>query len=129
MEKLTREQAIAEFRKMWNTIADWYEQGSKKYNEDAKEIYIRNNFGNVEIANDCILCQYTIEKNPESICADCKYCPISFSKLGICGCLSINSPYSKLNDYCNIHEESERDNKHMARLARKIASLPEREVG
>lgn len=114
--QLTREQAIAEHRKMWNWIADQIE--TLKFTLDIygyKKEYCSIN-GCYWISNWCFLCEYTNN--------DCNLCPLEWGK---------SIPYQcegEIGDQCNqglwwkcLKAETWQE---QAALARQIANLPER---
>ena len=129
--KLTREQAIAEFRKMWNWIADETEK-----REDAvekKEYFKENNLGIV--ANDCFLCEYDwqAESDEEDSCYNC---PINFGEVAEYDedgyrnrpCVDAeDSPYMKWSDHLLDMEMFGKGHEALAKYAREVANLPERE--
>lgn len=100
--ELTREQAIAEHRKMWIWIADELEKG----NYVDKPDYLKSHgFNSNEIIAHCFLCTYT-----DGICWKC---PLSW-KNGLC--FEKGSEYERFcHDFLNS-----------SNWARKIANLPER---
>lgn len=76
--QLTKEQAIQEHRKMWNWIADQYENNAdileQCYSiESIKEYYVKQYFPKEEIAFDCFCCDYD-ERHDNW----CNSCPIEF---------------------------------------------------
>lgn len=100
---LTREQAIAEHRKMWNWIADERKKGSMVNKVD----YLQSHgFDRYEMLSDCFLCTYTMKV--------CFECPLKW-KNGLC---FING--SEYERFC----DDDVRNSHI--WARKIANLPER---
>lgn len=123
MEKLTKEQAIAEHRKMWR----WIAEETKKRREIVKEEdYIKKYFQRDVILCHCFCCEYTSQRGG---CADlffCEFCPIDW-----------NSECDEL--MCEDYDETEENNKGLlglwedakswqtaAKLAKQIAELPER---
>lgn len=103
---LTREQAIAEHRKMWNWIADEHEKGN--YLVDKSDYLESHGFSSSEMINDCFLCTYA-KKN-------CKNCPLVWNNEK---CIYVGSEYKQYCDAPPCQEDYI--------LARKIANLPERE--
>ena len=75
---LTKEEAIAEHRKMWNWIADRLEE----HNNHGYDIYmykaeyIKNNFPDDTIRNYCFCCQYTTQEIDNYFENHCIYCPL-----------------------------------------------------
>lgn len=101
---LTREQAIAEHRKMWNWIADEHEKGSMATKVD---YLCSHGFDRNEMLSDCFLCTFTRK------C--CYGCPLRWEN-GMC--FVHGSEYERFNN-------DDVRNSHI--WARKIANLPERE--
>lgn len=103
--KLTRKQAIAEHRKMWNWIADEHEKG----NVVKKSDYLQSHgFDPREFSNSSFLCEYVNQYG-----LNCRSCPIQWCY-----------------EHCSISEYEQflqGDYKERAYWARKIANLPERE--
>lgn len=115
--ELTREEAISKHRKMWNWIADRIEEEKEDQDiEDLKIEYCHDE--EVRVKNNCFCCEY--------INCVCVFCPIKWE--------------SKVENYMCIDEYKENDSegiysiwcdetdwREQAKLARKIANLPERE--
>lgn len=121
--KLTREQAVAEHRKMWRWIAD--ETRSKKRKAEKYEYFKK--FAIVERKipyNKCYCCEYAIQF---SIFNECRKCPIDWgSSANAVMCCDIKRFGDRKGLYptwCN-----ERDWQKAADLAERIANLPERRV-
>jgi hypothetical protein len=81
--ELTREQAIAEHRKMWKWISrqimkDYKENYSIKTIVSYKKIYIENNFKNEYVRSSCFCCSYGFSKYiyDESAFGICYSCPL-----------------------------------------------------
>lgn len=128
-EQLTRQQAIAEHRKMWNWIA---EECLKRKEKVEKIDYFLENY--IEDFN--VFKLYAGENLPDNLCWCCDYanrqlfehskfnrfscgfCPILWG--GAYGCASDSSPYVK---FINL-DFSEYGQASI--LARAIANLPER---
>lgn len=109
--KLTREQAIAEHRKMWHWIAEETERRRRKvYKHEYTNMFFPNN----DITNDCFCCTYD-----KQFYWDCKRCPIEWDPIekDIC-CNDYNALYYRWRKTNNWQEA--------AALARQIAELPER---
>lgn len=142
--KLTKEQAIEEFRKQYRYIAEQYLKGRVDDLGVLKEEYLKK-VGYIA-KNDCYLCEYAEKKKTEEQKTNlyqvymCDYCPINFVnnidsileaktntgvKLDIT-CMSTHSIYWELSSYCFKTPLYFRDNKYMAQLAIKIANLSER---
>lgn len=116
---LTREQAIAEHRKMWNWIADAIEQCEAVISIPIykKNYCISHGYkGGMEC--DCFLCEYASENNIS--CEDCILVWGNHKEDACCqtfGCFP--GLYSKVTGAKTWKEQSD--------IARQIANLPERE--
>lgn len=114
---LTREQAIAEHRKMWNWIADQIEIFKTVFSIDIlKDLYL-GTFKKVLIhpIESCFLCEYARnERNKKDFGTSCDHCPVT--RANGYGCLG-GLYYS----VCRAETWQEQ-----ASLARQIANLPER---
>ena len=143
MITLTREQAIKEFRKMWEWIANQtlIRQKAVHKTEYFKENYLE------PVHQDCYLCHYARDVQHEDISSDgsyCKYCPIDFNKFNeetdvpavFCSNYQ-HSPYNLWIDhytkakmyeswYGNQDEIVLKEAKEAAHYAREVARLPER---
>lgn len=109
--QLTREQAIAEHRKMWNWIAEQIERKMKYLSISGlkdKYYFMLEKTWTVE---KCYLCQYANEQYTSS---PCDHCPVE--KPDGVGCLG--GLYYAVNRAETWQEQ--------ASLARQIANLPER---
>ena len=116
-QKLTREQAIIEHRKMWNWIADNLGK-TKGTVYDLKVIYCEEN-GFKYLCAHCFCCQYAH--------FNCDYCPLYWG-----------SENDEFNTYCESDIENavnwlnsdslsmKNKFKEAAEIARKIANLPEK---
>lgn len=106
---LTREQAIAEHRKMWNWIADKTEKRKQKVFKS--EYFYENNIRIIPFAH-CYCCQYIFDTSE-----GCNHnnCIINWGESKYC----LNGYYRKWSESC--------DWKESARIAKVIASLPENE--
>lgn len=136
---LTKEEAIAHHRKMWNWIADRLEEhhlGCDIHMYKAK--YIKENFPYNDIKHNCFCCQYAAQEVDDILKHFCIYCPLRwgteantdafFCEQGNCD-ISIEvfdsdeeyglwSYAQRLTEnYC--YDEA-------AKVARQIANLPER---
>lgn len=109
--QLTREQAIAEHRKMWNWIADRIERCETVLKiPNLKIEYLTNN--DIEIIlGGCFLCEYADSRG------GCKSCPLK-PRNGINECLG------GLYWECDLSHTWQ----EQAKLARQIANLPERRI-
>ena len=112
--KLTREQAIAEHRKMWNWIADETER--TRHVAEKHDYFIQNGIdGQLYTNSECFCCEYVCQLG---VARACSLCPIDWgSDMGIKN-NCINSLYTDWY-YCGSPDEA-------AKLARQIANLPER---
>jgi hypothetical protein len=138
--ELTREQAIAEHRKMWKWISrqimkDYKEQYSIKYITRYKCIYLKNNFKNEHVRNSCFCCDYAYSKSSYIICS---FCPLYWNAEcteiecteGYCG--SISKIFSNATiglvtkDSTEEYLVCEEGAKRLSRMAYKIAMLEER---
>ena len=116
-KNLTKEQAIAEHRKMWNWIADETEKSKKIVGKSA---YFRKTAPNdMGILHDCYCCRYDISNIPDRTFR-CRYCPIDWGNntRHQFMCQGFNGLYTK---WC-----TSTDWEKSAKLARQIANLPER---
>lgn len=107
--QLTKKQAIQEHRKMWNWIADQYENSCNEHVEDLKSMYIKLNGFN-DIKDNCFCCEY--DQYHRGLCMSC---PVIW---GNDICFVYGSEYDCIR--------SIRNNKECAIVSRQIANLPER---
>lgn len=105
--ELTREQAIAEHRKMWRWLA---ENPTKRKIEYIFDELSKRNINTGEMINQCFLCTYTG--------AHCESCPLDWGSATNC-CDEGNASLFKKWIHARSIEEK-------AKLARQIAELPER---
>lgn len=128
--QLTKEQAIQEHRKMWNWIADQYENKTdilEQCNgiESIKEYYVKQYFPKEEIDFDCFCCDYDAHHDNW-----CNSCPIEWgSNLHLNMCFDKTS--AELNLYGELYHMTsgdfyKTDLSECVRKARQIANLPER---
>lgn len=111
MIDLTREQAIKNFRKMWNWIAD---ETEKRQTIVQREDYFKEN-NIVEIPTlYCYVCAVTY--------LGCWNCPIKWSNRG----LVCTDSYSEFREW--LAAISDDDYRRASKMARKISELKEREV-
>lgn len=111
---LTRQQAIAEHRKMWRWIAELIEKVKRCVDiVDAKAEYLSEKKYKTSLKNECFLCEYGFQFDDEF----CKYCPVKFPEEEPDECFG--GLYHKV-----IYAETWQE---QAALARQIAELPERE--
>lgn len=110
---LTREEAINNFREMWEWIADkTLARGHKVYEHE-----FFNENGISKVRSDCFLCEYRSSFFDIS-CSLCSQCPIDFHGDK---CHNQNSPYTQ---WCST---SYYEHYEAAYYAREIAKLPEKE--
>lgn len=126
--ELTKEQALEEHRKMWNWIADQYENGRVEDVHAMKEEYIEETEYRERMLHNCFCCEYAIQKR--SGARRCLDCPVIWGAEvydEFFPCEHFLSAYEKLknesckSDKCDVNSEL------CARFAREIANLPERE--
>ena len=134
--QLTKEQAIKEHRKMWNWIADQYEQHTdliEKYKnvDSLKHYYVNKYFPDEDIECNCFCCEYDNQyRELDILLNDCYHCPLKWgSDRDVDMCLYKNS--EEYNLYGVLHEMQYEDYLSFdfvlcADLARQIANLPER---
>lgn len=145
---LTREQTITEHRKMWKWISrqimkDYKETYSIKTIVSYKKIYLKNNFKNEHISNDCFCCNYAYDKLLYNLCSICPrlcyFCPLYWNAEnterncteGYYG--SINKIFHNVTinlvnvDSVNEYMVYEGGAKRLSRMAYKIAMLEERQ--
>lgn len=131
--QLTKEQAVQEHRKMWNWIADQYENKTELLNktkcvDDLKRCYIDAAFPDETIEYNCFCCEYDYQCDGIGVC---KYCPLQWDSVyNVCMCVDKDrendSLYGLISDF-NHNECIDDDFYYCASLARQIANLPERE--
>lgn len=119
--QLTREEAIANHRKMWNWIADETERRKASV---SKSDYLHDTLFR-DIINDCFCCEYSFQKPG---CESCRLCPLDWgSNQKSIMCENIRS-YSDQEglyaDWCDFKRKN--DWRNAAKIAREIANLPER---
>lgn len=140
---LTKEEAIAHHRKMWNWIADRLEEHDLGWDIFMyKKKYIEENFPYNDIKHNCFCCQYAAQEADDIFKHNfCIYCPLRwgteantdafFCEQGNCDIpvedLSLFDPDEEYGlwsyaqrlteNYC--YDEA-------AKVARQIANLPER---
>lgn len=137
--KLTKEQAIEEHRKMWNWIADQYEEGCAKDIHALKSEYMGETEIEGRLLHNCFCCEYAIEKvvgmfssakDIASVPHRCTQCPVIWGTevySHLFPCEHFFSAYKKLKrESCELDKLGV-DSELCARFARAIANLPERE--
>lgn len=112
---LTREQAIAEHRKMWNWIADEIKKNKTVLNiREEKKKYLISTCSDFLPFEFCFLCEYVIEKG-----YNCEKCPVYIDgEIVDFNNKCLNGLYNEVKICVSWQEQ--------ATLARKIANLPER---
>ena len=130
--KLTKEQAVSEFRKMWNWIADETER--RKGVVFKEEYFVEHGMDPEDVANECYLCEYDVQGDAEQ--QACYFCPIDFGEMEEYDengyqhtpCIdALTSPFKKWckqNTYCMCKKDGYDE---LAKYAREVANLPERE--
>ena len=126
--KLTREEAVAWHRKMWNEIADRLERQSTTSISDMKsEFTSKHGFW---IRHNCFLCQYASDQAElDGNIWMCNYCPLTWGNESTIYSYNCENglggayiPGSWL--YCK-HLANKGSYKEAAEEARKIANLPD----
>ena len=127
--KLTREQAIAEHRKMWNWIA---EETEKRKEIVRKREYMAIFFTFDEVFSHCFCCDYAANEY-ENKCSVffksyCDYCPIDWDskakELMCCNKEYVDDDRGLFRLWDDIYADD--DYEIAAKLARQIAEMPER---
>lgn len=113
---ITKSEAIANHRKMWNWIADETLRQERKV--EKWEYFKANEITDIPYG-ECYCCEYVNNRN----CADCSDCPIDWGgKYGSCTDINIlNNEKGLFSLWCD-----ESDYIKSAELAKRIAELPER---
>lgn len=136
--KLTREQAIAEHRKMWLWISrqimkDYAKYGTVKEPYWYKCDYLNCNFPDETIRSKCFCCEY-VESLDEDKCE--AFCPFYWNdKNTILTCCENLGYYDVINKILRIYltyndsyyKISKEEARMLARMAYKIAMLPVKE--
>uniref|UniRef100_A0AAU8B0C4 Uncharacterized protein n=1 Tax=Dulem virus 36 TaxID=3145754 RepID=A0AAU8B0C4_9CAUD len=126
--ELTREQAIAEHRKMWNWIADESEKRNVMLNKT--HYFIEHNINANELKDYCFACEYAYQtyqtKGKKHSTKFCNYCPLvweSNRRTFMCECKD-----HRLDDLglFALWRNSKTIEEHV-RYARLLANLPEKE--
>ena len=108
---MTKQEAVANHRKMWNWIADQIEERKQAINiEELKRRYTQDVYGKT-ISMDCFCCEYDDEHDGYS----CSHCPVVWPNRT---CDLLYYVCSKSADY-----------EDQAMIKRKIANLPEKSDG
>lgn len=119
---MTREEALAGHRKLWNEIADMIERGVKRDHANYyKEKALEHLGEERSIAGNCYLCEYADNHEEKISVWSCKFdCPVEWYG-GSC--------MFRKSEYKLFERAIEAQNYTIAAiLARKIANLPERVV-
>ena len=132
MKVLTRERAIQEHRKMWNWIADQYENHtnifqSRQCIQELKTKYIITQTSYDQIMFSCFCCEYVFSHG-----RTCSNCPIDWGSSSVSNMCLFRDESHKLNLYgilqprwfINMSEETILE---CSAIARQIANLPERD--
>ena len=153
IKNLTKEQAIAEHRKMWNWIADRLEKATSRDDFDVYDLKMEyEELHNLKLFCSCYLCEYAREKALDedvSLQERCIYCPLLWEddKSSIDFICEYGNGIEQYDDdiidvlkifYSDIIGEfglwnvcdflaTKRHYDKAARLARKIANLPEKD--
>ena len=131
--KLTKAEAIQKCRDMWNWIADETER--RNCVVDKEEYFVEHGMEENEVVNGCYLCEYDFAGNPEF--KTCHFCPIDFGEVEEYdeeGCRNnpcidaLDSPFRKWNIQMGRCWAVNGEYDILAKFAREIANLPEREV-
>ena len=131
--KLTKKRAIEEHRKMWNWIAEQYENETDILLElhdidRLKDYYIRlhfNKLSDLKITINCFCCMYD-----DQYYSDCSHCPLECSSHYSMACIEMNGE-AGLYETMDIltHKKSSKEAlEFCGKIARKIANLPERKI-
>lgn len=137
--KLTKQKAIEEHRKMWNWIADQYEEGRATDVHALKSEYMGETGLKLWPLHNCFCCEYANTKvfsmifsarNIASVPHRCTQCPVIWGTEVYSHrfpCEHFFSAYEKLKrESCELDKLGV-DSELCARFAREIANLPERE--
>ena len=127
--KLTKEEAIANHRKMWNWIADETERLERIVSK--AEYFQKHNISNYDIPpHSCYCCAFDLQYWALPLCGAC---PINWgvnTEITSCiieesaFCSKKESPFRKWVTVVNYYPD---DWERAAKFAREIANLPERE--
>lgn len=118
--QLTREEAIANHRKMWNWIAD---ETERRENCATKSDYFKILFDLPIPRDECYCCEYAHDIALHSICS---VCPLLWGS-NFSTCVFDGSSENKTGLYVQwLRACEKKDWQKSAHLARVIANLPER---
>lgn len=134
--KLTKKRAIEEHRKMWNWIAEQYENETDILLElhdidRLKRCYIDDNYMelfDLKIESNCFCCAYDYLYD-----GDCSHCPLDWGNNNNnddVACMRMDNG-AGLFETIDIltHENSSKEKLEVCgKIARKIANLPERNI-
>ena len=132
--KLTKKRAIEEHRKMWNWIAEQYENETdillELHNVDRlKSYYIDDNYMellDIELTDNCFCCTYDGLYD-----GDCSHCPLEWeSGDSYMPCMgrSYRASLFKIVDMLTHDVSLKESFEFCGKIARKIANLPERNI-
>ena len=141
INNLTKEQAIAEHRKMWNWIADRLEDHNDPGYDifTYKAMYMKENFPDDYIQHNCFCCQYAVQENNNNSLT-CINCPLIWGTEDntdefFCEQGNRDVPFEDIYlfgekgyglwNYAQYLTKNH-DYKEAAKIARQIANLPER---
>lgn len=126
---MTKSEAIENHRKMWNWIADQYEDehGIHLMTDEMKNLYIKDNLGNnATVFNECFLCDYAFKESC-SMSSYCRYCPLEWpDKKEYDGFFCETKSNNRANWVQCLNFSYKEQFKDAARIARAIANLPEK---
>ena len=121
--KLTKEEAITLYRKLWRAIYDIVSTGVgiEFVDEVKNDMLERDGFN---LINDCPLCEYACAKNNYDYITMCKYCPVDWgngeNEFQCENHNGVNGLYGAFKEADSWQEQ--------AAFAKQISELPEREV-
>lgn len=115
---MTREEALAGHRKLWNEIADMIESGVRTSSIAYKYLALKNLKEERDIFLICYLCEYIYGNNENLNCPT--HCPVVW---GDTGCNNNRAEHKLFNRAISYEDYTS-----AAILARTIANLPERVV-
>lgn len=121
---LTREEAIAEHRKMWRWIA---EETVKQQEFVYEWKYMEKYFPKDVIENICFCCEYSTQKKLFEGTHKCDFCPIDWGGK-FSNYMCVDKEYADDDKGLFALWVNAKDWKEAAELARQIAELPERQV-
>lgn len=126
-KQLTKQKAIEEHRKMWNWIAEQYENGSMESAYDLKERYCRTH-GYYHMEHECFCCEYDKQVGTKED-DYCKYCPLIWgtekeTTSYYCECYNTGL-WSRIWEG-TVYKTMNIGRDEAVKLAKQIANLPER---